>query len=500
MPAKIVLLTPARRFIANRFGLGYQIPLGLVYIGGPLVDAGHDVRLIDNDLYGWPLARLVEEVRSFGAGYVLIGHTGSTAAHTTALRAIRALRQAMPRVKIVYGGVYPSYAAKSILAENPEIDVIVRGEGEQIALDLIAAWEGDMDLSHIAGISWRNGDEIVTNRSPAPIQDLDGYRPGWELVDWYRYKMFGYAPVAGLQFSRGCPLTCTYCGQWLFWKKWRHRSIENTVQQLRVLAEEYGVQFVWFADENFSADREVVKQLLQAIVDAKLGLAFNLNMTAADIVRDADLMPLYKAAGVQYIVTGVEALEDNVIHNIRKNNPFSVSKEAVRVLRENNILSLVNIIYGLQNESWTTMLKRYRKLLELDADIVNAEYLTPHFWTADGRATRPEDIIQTDLAKWTYRNQVIAALNLSSLSLFLGVKLTEALFHLRPRGLWRLVRAKDPTYLGILRQSFLIGIRVFLAEIYEFFWQTQFSARGSLQKIPGSESSLPVINLVGGDD
>jgi anaerobic magnesium-protoporphyrin IX monomethyl ester cyclase len=286
----------------------------------------------------------------------------------------------------------------------------------------------------------------------------------------------------------------------LFWRKWRHRSIENTVEQLRILCEQYGVQFVWFADENFSADREVVKQLLQAIVDARLDLAFNLNMTAADIVRDADLMPLYKEAGVHYIVTGVEALEDNLIQNIRKNNPFSVSREAVRVLRENRILSLVNIIYGLQQESWTTILRRFRKLLELDADIVNAEYLTPHFWTADGRATRPEEIIQTDLAKWTYRNQVIATPSLSPLALFLGVKLTEALFHLRPRGLWRLVRGMDRVYLGILRQSFVIGIRVFLAEIHEFFWQTKFSKRGSLERIPGSETSLPVINSTAADD
>ena len=52
MPPRIVLLAPARRFIANRFGVGYQPPLGLVFIGGPLVDAGHTVRLIDNDAYG----------------------------------------------------------------------------------------------------------------------------------------------------------------------------------------------------------------------------------------------------------------------------------------------------------------------------------------------------------------------------------------------------------------------------------------------------------------
>src|SRR5690349_2767392 len=81
MSGRIVLLTPSRRFIANRFGLGYQIPLGLVCIGGPLVDAGHSVKLIDNDLYGWSSERLAAEVAHFGADYVLLGHTGSTAAH-----------------------------------------------------------------------------------------------------------------------------------------------------------------------------------------------------------------------------------------------------------------------------------------------------------------------------------------------------------------------------------------------------------------------------------
>ena len=60
-------------------------------------------------------------------------------------------------------------------------------------------------------------------------RDLDRYRPGWELVDWPGYRLFGIGRSAGMQFSRGCPLTCTYCGQWLFWKKWRHRSPRNFV-------------------------------------------------------------------------------------------------------------------------------------------------------------------------------------------------------------------------------------------------------------------------------
>jgi anaerobic magnesium-protoporphyrin IX monomethyl ester cyclase len=350
---------------------------------------------------------------------------------------------------------------------------------------LIRTWEQTDGLSYVDGITWRNGQEIVSNRSRTPIQDLDAYRPGWELVDWPRYSMFGFTSAAGLQFSRGCTLTCSYCGQWMFWKKWRHRSPENVVEQLKLLSDRYGVKIVWFADENFAADQDIARRILELIIDADLGLSLNLNMTAADVVRDADLIPLYKRAGVDYIVMGVESLKDDVIAGIRKNNPLEISKEAVRLLRENNIISLTNIIYGLEEERWKTIFEKFKGLLELDSDILNAMYLTPHFWTSQGKATEPYDVIQLDQDKWSYRNQVIATRYLPPIGLFLGVKLTEILFHLRPKALKRLALGKDKRYLQIMRHSMWVGLKVILAEIVEFFFDTRFSPQGSMKALHG---------------
>jgi len=496
MSGRIVLINPARHFIANEHGLGYLIPLGLVCIGGPLIDAGFTVKLIDHDSYGWSYKRLIKEVSAFKADYILLGHSGSSAAHKTALKTIRVIHRELPHIRVVYGGVCPSYADRVVMAECEEIDVIVRGEGEQTIVGLIRTWEQTNDLSYVDGVTWRNGDEIVANRSRTPIQNLGEYRPGWELVDWSRYSMFGFESAAGVQFSRGCTLTCTYCGQWMFWKKWRHRSPENVVEQLKILANQYGARLVWFADENFAADHDVAKRILELIVEANLGLSLNLNMTAADVVRDADLIPLYKRAGVDYIVMGIETLKDSVVTSIRKNNPFEISKEAVRLLRENNIISLTNIIYGLEEESWTTIFEKFKGLLELDSDILNAMYLTPHFWTAQGKSTRPYDVIQTDLDKWSYRNQVLATRYLKPIKLFLGVKLTEVLFHLRPKALKRLLIGKDKRYLQIMRASMWIGIKVIMAEIFEFFFQTKFSPRGSMKVLHGVSMSPSMI----GDD
>jgi anaerobic magnesium-protoporphyrin IX monomethyl ester cyclase len=451
-----------------------------------LIDAGFTVKLVDHDLYGWPTQKLIKEIFDFRADYILLGHSGSTAAHKTALKTIREIHKELPYIRVVYGGVYPSYADRVVMAECGEIDVVVRGEGEQTIVGLIRTWEQTNDLSYVDGITWRNGKEIIVNRSRTPIQNLDEYRPGWELVDWSRYSMFGFKNAAGMQFSRGCTLTCSYCGQWMFWKKWRHRSPENVVEQLKVLANQYSVKIVWFADENFAADHDVAKRILELIIKADLGLSLNLNMTAADVVRDAELIPLFKRAGVDYIVMGVESLKDDVIAGIRKNNPFQVSKEAVRLLRENNIISLTNIIYGLEEESWTTIFEKCKGLLELDSDILNAMYLTPHFWTAQGKATEPYEVIQVDQDKWSYRNQVLATRYLPPIGLFLGVKLTEILFHLRPKALSRLAFGKDERYLQIMRHSMWIGIKVVLAEIFEFFFDTKFSPQGTMKALHGA--------------
>lgn len=493
MSGRVLLINPARHFIANHYGVGYLTPLGLVSIGGPLIDAGFTVKLLDHDAYGWSLKKLMQEIGKFQADYVLLGHSGSTASHKVAIKTIQEIKKSYPNTKAIYGGVYPSYADRSIMRECSEVDVIVRGEGEETIVELVQTFENDGYLEKVSGITWRKGGHVVANRSRAPIQNLDANRLGWELVDWSLYKMFGFKRAAGLQFSRGCPLTCSYCGQWMFWKKWRHRSPENILEQLKILSKEYNVNYVWFADENFSADRETLIHLLELIIEAKLDLSLNINMTAADVVRDADIIHLYKAAGVDYMVMGVESLKDEVIVNIRKNNPFAISKEAVRLLRQNNILSLTNIIYGLEDESWKKIWEKFKNLLEMDSDILNACYIMPHFWTAQGKTVKPYDVIQTDMNKWSYRNQIVATPYLKPFELFLGVKLTEALFHLRPKALRRIFFGKDKRYLKIMRSSMWAGIRVIFAEIFEFLFQTKFSPQGSVEKLPGLETHLPLL-------
>lgn len=216
---RIAIINPPHESIGSRMPREMLPPLGLLAIGGPLIDDGHDVHLIDGDIDNLPLATIVQRAADYAPAMILIGHNGSTSAHPTVVLLIAQLKQAIPDVRIVYGGVFPTYHWKECLDECPGVDVVVRGEGEETARQLLRALEGGAPLDAISGIAFRrHGVAFATGPAPM-IQNLDDYRVGWELIDHARYSYYGGKRGVVMQFSRGCPHLCSYCGQRGFWTR-----------------------------------------------------------------------------------------------------------------------------------------------------------------------------------------------------------------------------------------------------------------------------------------
>jgi anaerobic magnesium-protoporphyrin IX monomethyl ester cyclase len=408
----------------------------------------------------------------------------------------------MPELVTVYGGVHPTYHTREILAEHPEVDVIVRGEGETTTRALIetlgpivegtAPW----DLSDVAGIAWRRGQSVVVNSARPPLNDLDADPIAWDLIeDWDKYRAFGLGRSAVVQFSRGCPHTCTYCGQWMFWKTWRHRDPSRFVDELEWLRRERDVRFVWLADENPTTLPDVWKQVLEEIIRRDLGLSLCASIRAQDIVRDEAILPLYRRAGFLYILMGVETVTDATLDKIRKGSSVDDAYHAVRLLRRNAIVSIIDYIFGLEDETLRTLWRGLRGLLRYDGDFVNALYLTPHSWTALGRELRDAPIVEPDLWRWDYRHQVVGVSRLSPAQLFLGVKLIELIYHLHPRRLWRIMAAAEPRVRRQLRHCVGHITAVFWYEVFESILGVLgrcFSGRSAVR--PSRKSALDLRN------
>src|SRR3954454_6743904 len=128
---RVLLLNIPHPSIGSRIPDDHLPPLGLLSIGGALIDDGHEVRLLDADLEAgrsttYSAEAIAAEAAGWGPDAVLFGHSGSTSAHPVVSEVSRAVRRRLPRATIVYGGLFHW---PDILAREPQIDVIVRGEG-----------------------------------------------------------------------------------------------------------------------------------------------------------------------------------------------------------------------------------------------------------------------------------------------------------------------------------------------------------------------------------
>jgi anaerobic magnesium-protoporphyrin IX monomethyl ester cyclase len=391
----------------------------------------------------------------------------------------RALRQAQPQIRILYGGVFPSYHWKDILLHEPQIDAIVRGEGEATTLKLIQAWTQDTPLQHVHGIAFRDPHGTPIATPPAPtIANLDDYRIGWELLNFSEYSYWGNQRAVVVQFSRGCPHHCSYCGQRGFWTRWRYRNPARFARELAWLHRQHQVQVINFADENPTANRHAWKAFLEALIAENVPLTLVGSTRADDIVRDADLLHLYKKAGVARFLLGMESTDDATLQRIRKGSTTRTDREAIRLLRQHGILSMAAYVPGFQEASHQDYWRALRQILAYDPDQIQLMYATPHRWTAYYNEVRDTPVVQTDLSRWDYKHQVLANPSLSPFQTILWMKAIEVVAQMRPRALARLLAHPDPAQRAAMRWYYRIGRRVWFHEWWQFLFHDRTREAG----------------------
>lgn len=475
---RILIINPPHESIGSRMPGEMLPPLGLLAIGGPLIDDGHDVTLIDGDVDNLPLDDIVRRAVEHVPAVILIGHNGSTSAHPTVVTLVARFRQHLPNVTIIYGGVFPTYHWKECLDECPEVDVIVRGEGEETTRRLLRAIESQAPLDALHGIAYRR-DGMPYATSPAPmIQNLDDYRVGWELIDHARYSYYGGRRGVVMQFSRGCPHLCSYCGQRGFWTRWRHRDPKKFAAEIGRLYREHGVTMISFADENPTTSKKVWRELLKAIIAENVPLTMIATLRADDIVRDAGILHLYRKAGFERFLIGMEHTDALTLEKVRKGGATKTDRDAIRLLRQTGILSLCSYVVGFEDETLWDYLRAFRQLLIYDPDQIITLYVTPHRWTPFFRDARDRKVIQTDRKRWDYKHQVLENRHLPPAVMFLAIKLLEVLVQARPKALLRTYVHPDRAARAGMRWYARIGRRVWLHELRCFFFRDQHVRRG----------------------
>ncbi len=470
---RILIINPPHLSIGSRMAGEHLPPLGLLSIGGPLIDAGHEVKLLDAEFGPMPHKEIVAKALLYSPDAVLLGHSGSTSAQPIINKITGMIRAQNPIIKIIIGGVFPTYHWAEILEKNPQIDYIVCGEGEEIALNL----DKELPVENVKGLAFRLNGVVLKTLPAENIKNLDSFRVGWELMKGYNYTYWGKRKAVVIQFSRGCPYPCTYCGQSLFWKKWRHRDPQLLADEIEMLHKTYGIEVINFADENPSSNPKEWRAFLECLVAKNLTLILVGSIRADNIVRDADFLHLYKKAGFERFLLGIENYDEVVLEKIKKAGTISKDKEAIQLLRKHGILSMATYVVGFGEEKTKDFINSLKQLLSYDPDQVQLLYVTPHKWTPYFEDVKDKEIILLDQRKWDYKHQVIATKYLRPWLVILYVKLIEVIMQLRPTALKRLFFHKEARLRSAMRWYTNIGRRVWLWELWQFFFVTKLTKK-----------------------
>lgn len=468
---RILLVNPPHPSIGSRIPREQLPPLGMLSIGGPLIDAGHEVSLVDGELGPLAHEEVVRRVVAHRPEAVLLGHSGSTSGHPIAVELTRRIRSELPGCHIIYGGVFPTYHFRDVLTREPQIDVVVRGEGEATAPRLVAALERGEDLARVDGIAFRRGGRVVETAPAEMIHDLDGCRVGWELIDPARYSYYGGKRAVLMQFSRGCPHLCNYCGQRGFWARWRHRDPRKFAAEIAWLHRTHGVELVNLADENPTVNKAAWRELCEALIAQNVPVVIIGSTRADDIVRDADILHLYRRAGFERFLLGIENTDEATLEKVRKGGATRTDREAIRLMRQHGILSLATWVADFEDVTDRDFLRALRQLISYDPDQITALYVTPHRWTGYYRQAIGRRVIQLDQRRWDYKHQVLQTRHVPPWRVILWVKLIELLVQARPIALLRSFMHPDRRLRHGMRWYARMGRRVWFHEWWNFFFR-----------------------------
>jgi radical SAM superfamily enzyme YgiQ (UPF0313 family) len=247
----------------------------------------------------------------------IFGITATTYTRFEAIKIAKYLKKIRPRSFIVVGGVHFMYCARDTLERIPEIDIVVRGEGELTIVALINALDQRKPLDQIKGITYRLNDEIVDNEEQDLFEDLDSI-PVYSKFTWDEYPeyLFGFPEnmrATSIMSSRGCPHKCIFCTK--AGMKYRVRNSKNIVDEIELLQDRFELEGFNFLDLTFTASRNHVKSVCQEIIDRNLKIKWWCE-SRANI--PLELLGLMKKAGCVSLVVGVESGSPRILSEISK--------------------------------------------------------------------------------------------------------------------------------------------------------------------------------------
>ncbi|MHA1848910.1 MAG: B12-binding domain-containing radical SAM protein [Promethearchaeota archaeon] len=366
---KILLIFPNLRLRKNPFYfIHFHQPLGIAYIASVLREAGHEIMVIDALAENLVFKQIKKRIIRFDPE--IIGISSNISNSYSACVLASEIRRDFRKIKVIFGGPWATVEYKFLLIKRLA-DFVVIGEGERTIEELCDKMDDREKLATVDGIAFRDGSEIIKTKNRALIEDLDSLPfPAWDLFPSYKKYPFivRSRPYYPIMTTRGCPLSCIHCTKVVHGHKYRKRSVQNVIEEIRYLKKNFGLGTIFITDDTFTLDKKRAHEIFDEIIRND----FNINMIFANGVRadtlDEKMVAKMKAAGAFEVALGIESGNQRIVNLIGKKLDLKAVENAIHLLKKYKINTMGFLQLGHPWDDYSTMFQTYyfTKKLKID--------------------------------------------------------------------------------------------------------------------------------------
>jgi anaerobic magnesium-protoporphyrin IX monomethyl ester cyclase len=350
------------------------LPVGLAYVMTVVRQAGHDFDLLDIGLYDYSDGQVEDYLASHAYDAVL---TGSIVTHYRWMKWLtRTIRRHQPQATIVVGNSVGGSIPEVFLG-NSKADVVVIGEGEYAALELLDCLGKNGDLGQVPGIAYRGNDGRVIRTARRPAVDIDGIpRPDWTLFDVDQYFEITDAPSAfgveegehatwrtmPVSTARGCVFSCSFCHIVFQHDPYRHRKTEAIIEEVGLAIDTYGANYVNFWDDLTFYKLSQAEKVVDGLLDSGHRFAWSAAVRTdlfgnpeIPYEKRLEVAHKFKQSGCVALGYSLESGNQQILELMNKRIRADWFAEQVAILREAGITSNTSVVFGYPIETPDTI-------------------------------------------------------------------------------------------------------------------------------------------------
>jgi anaerobic magnesium-protoporphyrin IX monomethyl ester cyclase len=403
---KILLVKPG-----IRKGLGFTqdvIPIGLEYLASSIENIAEKVLLLDMEFEAKPFQYYIDAFQPD-----LVGFTVSATDHdeSLALADLAKKRGAL----VVMGGYHPTAVPEEMLS-HPQVDVVIRGEGESTLRELMqhGSPEG------VRGTSYKVGKQVIHNADRPLVEDLNSLPFPARHLRRHKYK--NHSNRDGREYdvitaSRGCWGACVFCCEpYMNRSCMRFRSPENIMKELEEIYKLHGCRplHLLATDPHFIGDPKIVDHLCNLLHTRAMDVTFSVMTRPDSVAQNPELIKKMCDNGILSYELGIESPLQEELNSVKKGITLETQRRAVEILRANGANVSGTLVIGLPNQD-SEAIKRF-PVYAKDIGLMNCAFgiATPFPGTEFYDSLKAKELIFQD--DWTKYDEMHSIFKLDALS------------------------------------------------------------------------------------